>query len=74
MLQAAVGVAQDRAIRPKTLGAVSRRQDPSGLTARLAEARVAIYRSLSTFSHFGASWISRVDRARQLALQMAGAG
>jgi lysozyme family protein len=74
MLQAAVEVAQDGAIGPATLGAVARHQGTSDLIAGLAEARETFYQSLPTFSHFGAGWAARVNRAKQHALQMAGAG
>jgi lysozyme family protein len=73
MLQAAVGVAQDGAIGPATLDAVGRQQDTADLISKLAAAREAYYRSLPTFPHFGTGWTARVNRVKQLALQMAGA-
>jgi lysozyme family protein len=72
MLQAAVGAAEDGAIGPETLGAVGH-HDPSDLISTLANTREAYYRSLPTFSHFGAGWTARVNRVRELALRMAGA-
>jgi lysozyme family protein len=73
MLQAAVGAGEDGAIGPATLGAVAGYQDRSDLISKLANAREAYYRTLSTFSHFGTGWTARVNRVKQLALGMAGA-
>jgi lysozyme family protein len=73
MLQAAVGVAQDGAMGPATLGAVQGQQDTPGLISKLADAREAYYHSLSTFPRFGTGWTTRVNRAKERALQMAGA-
>lgn len=71
MLQAVVGAAEDGAIGSETLGAMQSHHAPD-LISNLAEEREAYYHSLSTFSHFGAGWTARVNRVKELALQMAG--
>jgi lysozyme family protein len=72
ILQAVVGASQDGAIGPDTLGA-ARTDSSAGLVAKLADARVAFYQDLPTFSHFGKGWIARVTRAKQRALEMVSA-
>jgi len=73
MLQAAVGAAEDGAIGPETLRAVGGHHNDPDLISKLADRREAYYHSLPTFSHFGTGWTARVNRVKQLALQMAGA-
>jgi lysozyme family protein len=69
-LQAAVGATPDGSIGPITLAAVAA-ADAMALITALASERSAFYHTLSTFDHFGAGWISRVQRATALAKQLA---
>ncbi|MBV9248730.1 MAG: glycoside hydrolase family 108 protein [Acetobacteraceae bacterium] len=70
ILQIAVGANPDGAIGPATLES-TQGNDSTVLISKLTDARVAWYQSLSTFSRFGKGWTARVNRAKQLALQMA---
>lgn len=69
-LQAAVGVAADGLFGPATAAAVGA-ASPATTIERVADVRELFYRSLPTFHVFGVGWLTRVDRTRKLALQMA---
>jgi lysozyme family protein len=69
-LQAAVGVAQDGAIGPGTLGKVETR-DPPSIIDSICNQRLAFLQGLETFSTFGVGWTKRVAGVRQQALDMA---
>jgi len=71
MLQKVVGVPQDGAIGPKTLGAVGR-MDPEDIIEQYAAEREAFYRRLNTFDTFGRGWLRRNEETRAAALKMAG--
>lgn len=68
-LQRAAGVAVDGTVGPKTLLAV-RAMAPEALIAAISADREAHYRSLPTFSRFGAGWLARLARTRTAALAM----
>ncbi len=70
MLQAAVGTTQDGSIGPITVKAAVDGSASATIEA-IASSRLAFYRSLPTFGHFGAGWTARVSRAKTLALQLA---
>lgn len=70
-LQQAAGVTQDGSIGPATLAAVAA-IPPATLIAALQSERSAFYHSLSTFSHFGAGWLARLQKADALATQLTG--
>lgn len=61
LLQAALGVASDGEIGPKTLAAVKQRATSEVLDA-YAEVRRARYRSLPHFWRFGRGWLARVEK------------
>ena len=67
LLQEAVGAFPDGAIGPATLRAVRGVNDIAGLVDRLAAARIAFYRSLSTFAAFGRGWVKRVEQVKRVA-------
>lgn len=71
MLQKVVGVPQDGAIGPQTLGAVGR-INPEDIIEQYAAEREAFYRRLKTFSTFGRGWLRRNEETRVAALKMAG--
>jgi lysozyme family protein len=70
-LKQTVGATQDGSIGPATLAAVTAAKAATLITT-LAEERSAFYHSLSTFDHFGAGWLARVQKATVLAEQLAG--
>ena len=70
-LQAAVGVTADGAVGPATLAAVGA-ADPKATVNAIAASRVAFYRALPTFPHFGKGWLARVARTQAAALKMIG--
>lgn len=70
-LQAEIGVAQDGAIGPITLGAVRALNDLPGLIDRLCVARMVFLMRLETWPEFGRGWRLRVERVRARAWQMA---
>jgi lysozyme family protein len=70
-LQKLVGVTQDGAIGPITLGAVAQ-VAPTTLVTGLGQARMAYLRSLASFAEFGDGWTKRVTEVQQKALQMIG--
>jgi lysozyme family protein len=69
-LQGLVGVTQDGAIGPITLGAVAN-VAPLTLINELAQQRLTYLRGLSGFPTFGASWSNRVAEVQAKAQQMA---
>jgi lysozyme family protein len=68
-LQTSVGATADGIIGPATLAAVAAR-NPVIIIGSIAIAREAFYRSLPTFSRFGAGWLARVERTKAAALAM----
>lgn len=60
-LQRAVGVLVDGLWGPKSQAAL-KAADPGVLIARIAADRIAHYRALPTFPHFGNGWLARVAR------------
>ena len=72
LLQRSVGVTADGSIGPITLAAARACRAPD-VVARLAEGRMAHYRSLDTFAVFGRGWTRRVDRTREAAMAAAAA-
>jgi lysozyme family protein len=70
LLQAALGVAADGVVGPRTLAAALGR--PAAETVRTAsELRRARYRGLSGFHAFGRGWLRRADAVEALALAWA---
>lgn len=69
-LQAALGVAVDGQIGPKTLTALAE-ADQSKLIHSYVDQREAFYHGLSTFGRFGKGWMSRLDDVEARALEMA---
>ncbi len=70
ILQEAVGVTADGMIGPATLKAASAIPART-LIVSYSTIREAFYKSLSTFDHFGAGWLNRVDDVEQQALTLA---
>jgi len=68
-LQKAVMAAQDGAIGPKTLEAVSE-LSAEDIVKSVAEQREAFYKSLRTYSTFGRGWLRRNQETRDFALEM----
>ena len=68
MLQAALGVAVDGVIGPKTITAAKSRQ-PKGLIAEVVAQRMNAYGTNRKFSIYGLGWSRRLAKAHQLALQ-----
>lgn len=71
MLQRIVGAAQDGAIGPGTMAAITTVVGHVGLANLVqsySDARAAFYRSLPTFPHFGKGWLARVDYVEGVAL------
>ena len=74
ILQGLVGVAQDGAIGPGTLGALQAHIASDGLESVITDfsnARADYYRALSTFPTFGRGWLARVDRIETAAIAWA---
>ena len=69
ILQRAVGVAEDGAIGPVTLAAISA-LDAREVIARLAVGQINHYRADPDFGTFGNGWIARTERRRMAALAM----
>jgi lysozyme family protein len=69
-LQAAVRVAQDGVIGPRTLAAAAAR-NPRALIDDICDVRLAFLRGLSSFSVFGRGWERRVGDVRRIAGAMA---
>lgn len=68
-LQEAVGVTADGLFGPATTAAISA-ADPAATINAIAAARVAYYRTLSTFPRFGHGWLNRVQATTAKALAM----
>ena len=68
-LQKAVMVAQDGAIGPKTLAAVSE-MTPTEIIESITKQRIEFYKGLSTFDTFGRGWLRRAKETRDFALDM----
>ena len=68
-LQKAVMAAQDGAIGPKTLEAVSE-FSAEDIVKSVAEQREAFYKSLRTYPTFGRGWLRRNQETRDFALEM----
>lgn len=67
VLQAALGVAADGELGPKTLAAVEA-ADRKALIDAVCDRRLAFLRGLATFPVFGRGWVSRVKAVRAAAL------
>lgn len=67
VLQAALGVAADGEVGPKTLAAL-RSADNKALINAICDRRLAFLRGLATFPVFGRGWTSRVAAVRAAAL------
>ena len=70
VLQNLVGVPEDGLLGPVTLAGIARAH-PADLITAFSDRRLAFYRDLPTWKHFGAGWTRRVQRARRAALAMA---
>jgi len=70
-LQAALGLTQDGIIGPVTMAQVLA-SDPAALMKSYSAAKEAFYRSLPTFSTFGAGWLNRVRAVADEAKRIAG--
>ena len=68
-LQKAVMVAQDGAIGPKTLAAVSE-MTPTEIIESVTKQRIEFYKGLSTFDTFGRGWRRRTKETRDFSLDM----
>jgi lysozyme family protein len=68
-LQKAVMVAQDGAIGPKTLAAVSE-MTPTEIIESVTKQRIEFYKGLSTFDTFGRGWLRRTKETRDFSLDM----
>lgn len=69
-LQAALGVAADGIVGPKTL-AMAKAADPKAAIMLACAARLLFLQGLSTWQTFGKGWKSRVDDVQRRALAMA---
>jgi len=72
-LQNLVSVTADGHLGPATLAAVQAYITSQGIQTAITkfqELRIAYYKSLSTFSHFGNGWVRRTNEITQLALKM----
>lgn len=68
-LQKIVVVAQDGAIGPRSLAAISE-QVPEHIVEEMAKEREEFYRSLRTFETFGKGWLRRNEETRDFALEL----
>lgn len=68
-LQEILGVKQDGAIGPNTLGALVGR-DTASLIRQLCDNRLAFVKTLPTWPTFGRGWASRISAVRAKALTM----
>ena len=68
-LQKAVMVAQDGAIGPMTLAAVSE-YAPTEIIESVTKSRIEFYKSLNTFDTFGKGWLRRAKETRDFALEL----
>jgi len=70
LLQDAIGVLPDGVIGPRTMERINE-ANVETLIDKFSEARTAFYKGLKTFPVFGKGWLSRTDKERLEALQMA---
>jgi lysozyme family protein len=70
LLQDAIGVVADGVIGPNTMARISE-ANVETLIDKFSEARTAFYKGLKTFPVFGKGWLSRTDKERLEALDMA---
>ena len=68
-LQKAVMVAQDGAIGPMTLAAVSE-YTPTEIVESVTKSRIEFYKSLKTYDTFGKGWLRRSKETRDFALEL----
>lgn len=70
LLQDAIGVLPDGVIGPNTMAKINE-ANVETLIDKFSEARTAFYKGLKTFPVFGKGWLSRTDKERLEALDMA---
>jgi lysozyme family protein len=70
LLQDAIGVVADGVIGPNTMAKI-KEANAETLIDKFSEARIAFYKGLKTFPVFGKGWLSRTDKERLEALDMA---
>jgi lysozyme family protein len=70
LLQDAIGVLPDGVIGPNTMAKINE-ANVETLIDKFSEARTAYYKGLKTFPVFGKGWLSRTDKERLEALDMA---
>jgi len=70
LLQDAIGVVTDGVIGPRTMAKINE-ANVETLIDKFSEARTAFYKGLKTFPVFGKGWLSRTDKERLEALDMA---
>lgn len=70
LLQEAIGVVADGVIGPRTMARINE-ANVETLIDKFSEARTAFYKGLKTFPVFGKGWLSRTDKERLEALDMA---
>jgi lysozyme family protein len=70
LLQDAIGVVADGVIGPRTMAQINQ-SNVETLIDKFSEARTAFYKGLKTFPVFGKGWLSRTDKERLEALDMA---
>ena len=70
LLQDAIGVVMDGVIGPRTMARINE-ANVETLIDKFSEARTAFYKGLKTFPVFGKGWLSRTDKERLEALDMA---
>jgi lysozyme family protein len=70
LLQDAIGVVADGVIGPNTMARINE-ANVETLIDKFSEARTAFYKGLKTFPVFGKGWLSRTDKERSEALDMA---
>lgn len=70
LLQEAIGVVADGVIGPRTMARINE-ANVETLIDKFSEARTAFYNGLKTFPVFGKGWLSRTDKERLEALDMA---
>jgi lysozyme family protein len=70
LLQDAIGVVADGVIGPNTMAKINE-ANVETLIDKFSEARTAFYKGLKLFPVFGRGWLSRTDKERLEALQLA---
>jgi len=70
LLQDAIGVLPDGVIGPRTMAKINE-ANAETLIDKFSEARTAYYKGLKLFPVFGKGWLSRTDKERLEALDMA---